>query len=50
VSLGYLHLNVGKQKLIHKNQLNNLCKEVIKWCPAGRRKRGRPKLNLGGRD
>jgi len=24
--------------------------EVVKWSPTGRRKRGRPKLYLGGRD
>jgi len=27
-----------------------LPKEVMKWSPPGRRKLGRPKLNLGGRD
>ena len=27
-----------------------LPKEVMKWSSPGRRKRGRPKLNLGGRD
>jgi hypothetical protein len=35
---------------VRRMEEGRLPKEVMKWRPPGRRKRGRPKLNLGGRD
>jgi len=35
---------------VQRMEEGRLPKEVIKWSPPGRRKLGRPKLNLGGRD
>ena len=35
---------------VERMEEGRLSKDVMKWRPARRRKRGRSKLNLGGRD